>query len=282
MNSTDQFVFFGTGGLLSSACLKSLLENGRKPDLVLMQTVKDSPYPNLTELVCKEFDLNLLYVTSINEEKTIHTLKHGNYSLGIVASFAEIFKKELLQLFPIINVHMGVLPFYRGAYTNFWKIMANDDVYGVTIHLMEEKIDSGATILIEEQDLSMEVFAGEFFRKNYEMAGQALLSALAVYEVGNFEKTDMNHVQGKYYRKHNTDDMILDPKESVKKLYKKINRLQFYGNPTLNGLRLNSAELLLELNTAIDTFELLPINPNKTILKNQSGILLLRHHNAKC
>lgn len=280
MNSIDQFVFFGTGGLLSSTCLKSLLENGRKPNLVIMQTVKDSPYPNLTELVCQEYDLNLLFVTSVNEDKTIHALKQGNYSLGIVASFAEIFKKELLQLFPILNVHMGVLPFYRGAYTNFWKIMANDDIYGVTIHKMEEKIDSGATILIEEQDFSREVFAGEFFRKNYEMAGQALLKALDAYKAGEIKSNEDNHDQGKYYRKHHADDMVLDPNESVKNLYKKINRLQFYGNPTMNGLRLYSAELLLELNSTIDTFELLPVNPCTTILKNQSGILLLRHHNA--
>ena len=279
MKGTDRILFFGTGGLLSSTCLNALIRSDKKPVLVVMQNT-ESPYPNLTKIICENAGIPCLLVDSVNSNDALEQLTAHHANFAIVASFGEIFKQELLNLFPIYNVHMGVLPHFRGAYTNFWKILNNDDVYGVTIHQMEEKVDSGNIILIREQDFSTVVFAGDFFKMNYEMAAEALIDAIELIQKQVFPAY-MDNSSGKYYRKHTAADMVLNPHESVHHLNKKINRLQFYGNPTIEGLRLTSAEMLLDQALNIDSFELISISENSTILKNQSGIVLLKHHSIK-
>jgi methionyl-tRNA formyltransferase len=280
MNGTDRFIFFGTGGLLSSTSLRSLADAKHIPVLVVMQA-SESPYPNLTKLICDQYQIPIIDVNSVNDAAVVVQLANYKAEFAVVASFGEIFKKELLNLFPIYNVHMGVLPHYRGAYTNFWKILANDDVFGVTIHKMEEKLDSGKIVVIQEEDFSQVVFSGDFFRLNYEMAAQALVGSFEKLKNAEFAQDQPNSSEGKYYRKHTVSDMILDPSESIRDLYKKINRLQFYGQPRIDELRLTAAELLLEGATGMTSFELISVNDHTSSLKNQSGILLLRHHSVK-
>lgn len=43
---------------------------------------------------------------------------------------------------PIVNLHISYLPFNRGAHPNFWSFYDNTPS-GVTIHLIDEGIDSG-------------------------------------------------------------------------------------------------------------------------------------------
>ncbi len=280
MNRSNDFIFFGTGGLLTSICLRHLIEATIRPVLVVIQETKNTPYPNITAILCESHQIPYVLVPSVNTEGSIELLAKQKAAFGIVASFGEIFKKELLQLFPVYNVHTGVLPQYRGAFPNFWKILKNDDVYGVTVTKMEEKIDSGAIVLIQEEDFSSDIFSGEFFRKNYELAGRTLVKALELLRDSSFCLQPVDQQQSRYYRKFTANDMVLDPQDHVGHLYKKINRLQFYGNPVIENLHLTAAELLLEQEMDITGFEIIPASPTTSILKNKTGILLLKHRSV--
>lgn len=57
-----------------------------------------------------------------------------------------ILKRELINAFPgrIINLHLGLSPYYRGAGTNFWPLVnAEPEYVGATIHYLDEGIDTG-------------------------------------------------------------------------------------------------------------------------------------------
>ena len=60
-----------------------------------------------------------------------------------------ILKDPLLCAFPgrIVNIHLGVSPYYRGSGTNFWA-MYNEDLHlvGSTIHYIDPGIDTGEII----------------------------------------------------------------------------------------------------------------------------------------
>jgi len=57
-------------------------------------------------------------------------------------------KPQILNLFPrAINLHLGLLPFYRGSKTIEWCILKKDiKRLGATIHFMNSKIDAGRII----------------------------------------------------------------------------------------------------------------------------------------
>jgi methionyl-tRNA formyltransferase len=57
-----------------------------------------------------------------------------------------ILKADLIDSFAgrIINLHLGLSPYYRGAGTNFWPLVNREPEYvGATIHYLDAGIDTG-------------------------------------------------------------------------------------------------------------------------------------------
>jgi methionyl-tRNA formyltransferase len=273
------FVFFGTGGLLSSICLNELIANKLMPKQVVLQAQPESAYPNLTDLCAGNAQIPIKYVENVNAPDNIAFLQSLDVDFGVVASYGQIFKGELLKLFPIYNVHMGVLPDFRGAYTNLWKILANHNNFGATIHLIDEQIDGGQAALIVEEDFTDVIFSNTFFRKNYEMAAKGLIKVIQQLQQGTLSCNTIDVSKGKYYRKHTQEDLILDPNEDVNLLHAKINRLQFYGQPSLAGILVTESNLMLACNVEQKEISIQRISENSFILQNATGILLLKHSN---
>lgn len=65
--------------------------------------------------------------------------------------YRHIIKKQIIDRFPgrIINLHIGYLPYNRGADPNFWSAYDKTPA-GVTIHQIDEGIDTG-DILVQEE-----------------------------------------------------------------------------------------------------------------------------------
>jgi methionyl-tRNA formyltransferase len=63
---------------------------------------------------------------------------------GLSVGHRHKIPKRILDLFPqgIVNLHTGYLPWNRGAYPNVWPIIDGSPA-GVTLHLMDEGIDTG-------------------------------------------------------------------------------------------------------------------------------------------
>ena len=60
-----------------------------------------------------------------------------------------LLKQPLIDQFPgrIINLHLGLSPYYRGAGTNFWPLVNGEPEFcGATIHMLDEGVDTGPVI----------------------------------------------------------------------------------------------------------------------------------------
>ena len=73
--------------------------------------------------------------------------KKMNYDLIISFGYRHIISKEIIKGVncPIINLHISYLPYNRGAHPNFWSFY-DKTPSGVTIHLVNEGIDTGPII----------------------------------------------------------------------------------------------------------------------------------------
>ena len=79
--------------------------------------------------------------------KTI--LQKINPDIVISYNYRYIIKKEFLKKYYFINLHISYLPFNRGAHPNIWSFIENTKK-GVTIHLIDEGIDTG-DILVQKR-----------------------------------------------------------------------------------------------------------------------------------
>lgn len=64
-------------------------------------------------------------------------------------SFDQILKRGILAAAPlgVVNCHAGALPFYRGCNPINWAIINGETRFGVTVHAVDEGIDTGDVIL---------------------------------------------------------------------------------------------------------------------------------------
>lgn len=63
-----------------------------------------------------------------------------------------------------VNVHPSFLPYGRGKDPNFWSL-AHDDPFGVSIHLVDEKIDHGPVLARREIPKTWEDNGETLYRK---------------------------------------------------------------------------------------------------------------------
>ena len=66
-----------------------------------------------------------------------------------------ILREPLLSAFDgrIINIHLGLSPYYRGAGTNFWPLVNREPEYvGATIHYLDAGIDTGPILAHAQAD----------------------------------------------------------------------------------------------------------------------------------
>ncbi|MCB0473365.1 MAG: hypothetical protein KDC56_09940 [Flavobacteriaceae bacterium] len=85
----------------------------------------------------------------------------------------------------VLNRHNALLPKNRGRLTPFWVLYNGDKETGVSIHFVEEGIDSG-DIIVQEK---FNVLPGDNFNtvvsKNYKIAPLAMLKALEILKEPN-------------------------------------------------------------------------------------------------
>lgn len=80
-----------------------------------------------------------------------------------------ISKKILNRLKrPIINLHMSYLPYNKGAHPNFWSFI-HKTKKGVTIHEVDEDIDTGKIIFQKEIKFNLSKNKKLSFKKTYNI-----------------------------------------------------------------------------------------------------------------
>lgn len=93
------------------------------------------------------------------------------YDIVISYGYRHIIPKRLIdQGVPIINLHTSLLPYNRGAHPNFWAFY-DDTPKGVTVHLIDEGVDTGPIIAQREVvfDQSEKSFVDTYVRLRKEM-----------------------------------------------------------------------------------------------------------------
>ena len=101
-----------------------------------------------------------------------------------------------------INAHYGLLPAYRGMNVTEWSVFRGDPV-GVTVHLVDEGVDTGDILLQEE----ISVEDGETFatlrRRHRDVAARLVVQAALQLRDGSARPVPQASDEGRqYYRMH--------------------------------------------------------------------------------
>ena len=169
------------------------------------------------------FNINLNYpvflVNSHNSKKFHKIIKLNNIKyLYNSMTMNKINKVTLKKVKGIINIHPGVLPYYRGCTCPEWTLF-NKDALGITAHYIDEDYDSGKIIAIkflkfkkidirEYKDIRI-----KFFLETFELAKKIFK------KIDNIKAYPQDESKAKYYNVIKNKYLSKIKKEIEKKSY---------------------------------------------------------------
>ena len=130
-------------------------------------------------------NIPVMHITTPNSKKFRDFLETLKLDL-IINQSQNIIKKDLLDIPKIgmLNRHNALLPKNRGRLTPFWVIYNGDTVTGVSIHFVEEGIDSGQIVVQKKYVVDKKDNFNSLVKKNYEIASDAMNEAIDLIKMG--------------------------------------------------------------------------------------------------
>jgi methionyl-tRNA formyltransferase len=138
--------------------------------------------------IAADHNIPIFQCQNINDQACQEFIQQLKPDLIISAYFSQILKKEVISLpkIGILNVHPGWLPSYKGAMAYFWVLKNGSDRGGVTVHWIDEGIDTG------------DVLARRSFPLKANTTQETVLMITAVIGASLIRRAVRKLVEGKY------------------------------------------------------------------------------------
>ncbi len=243
MNKDLKFVFFGTPNI-AVYVLEELEKAGYRPSLVV--TAPDKPRGRKLQLTppevkvwAEERSIPVLQPEKIDEtflKELERQAPQTGWDTFIVAAYGSLLPKKLLDMpaHSVVNVHPSLLPRLRGPNPIRGAIIEDEKEVGVSIMLLDEKIDHGPLLAQEKIDLkSLPEFEkdgwpphGRVLDECLARAGGVLLAhILPGWISGNITPQEQDHDSATFTHKVTKEDGLLDLNDDP---YKNLLKIRAY------------------------------------------------------
>jgi methionyl-tRNA formyltransferase len=181
--------------------------------------------------VCEELGPGrVLSVSNKQELSKIFSEQHFESRLGIVIDFGIIINQDVIDAFElgIVNSHFSLLPEWRGADPITFSILSGQARTGVSLMLINEKMDEGELLAQADYDMPEAVTTPLLTADLIELSDHALKEILPLYESGQtkpapqLDATIADSSEPTYSRKLTKADSILDWNKPAHQLEREI------------------------------------------------------------
>jgi len=171
-------------------------------------------HDNTLKNFAEKYDIDYLFPVRVNSNEFRAKAKTYNCDLFVSMSFNQIFKEQTITIprLDTINCHAGRLPFYRGRNVLNWALINDEDEFGITVHFMDEGIDTGDIILQKTYPINDNDNYGSLLETAYKGCAELLYRAIKKIQDGDYRriKQETIHSVGFYCGKRKAGDEIID------------------------------------------------------------------------
>ncbi|MDE0120003.1 MAG: methionyl-tRNA formyltransferase [Bdellovibrionales bacterium] len=174
----------------------------------------------------QELSLPVLIPDNLKSPEFLSQVKDLRASWAVLLSYGKILPKDFLSLFPgrALNFHASLLPRWKGAAPIQRAIMAGDETLGMSLQVMESKLDTGPLIGTRMFKMEMEMDAVDVFNK-MDFLIQELLSDLLEYMKGNLVPVPQGESSTLYAHKIDKKESQIVWQEPALKIFNHIRAL---------------------------------------------------------
>lgn len=153
------------------------------------------------ESVARHFGVPCETVEDVNAPAFHEQLRAMKTDLIASVTCPQLFKKALISLPPqgCLNMHGALLPHYRGLAPSFWMMKHGETRAGVTVFFVNEDIDAGEVIAVEEFPIEANETLEEFIIRSKRISCDTLLRAIDKIERGDVQTTPLDKSKGSYF-----------------------------------------------------------------------------------
>ncbi|MCK5286148.1 MAG: methionyl-tRNA formyltransferase [Candidatus Pacebacteria bacterium] len=163
------------------------------------------------------------------DEEFISKLKLEKWDLFILVAYGKIISQEILDI-PvkgILNLHPSLLPKYRGATPIHSPILNGDTETGVSIVLLDNKLDHGPILAQEkitlwENSISEMPIESDLEKTLAQLGGKLLGETISKWLNNEIIPQEQNHEEASFCNKFKSENALIDLKNNSQENFLKI------------------------------------------------------------
>ena len=199
-----RILFMGTPDI-AAECLKALYAAGH--DICAVYTRRDKPVGRKQVLTAPPVkEVALAHGTPVFQPRTLRdgsedeNIRALAPELIVVVAYGCILPKSVLEApkYGCINLHVSLLPKYRGSAPVQWAVLNGDAETGVSIMYMAEELDAGDVILTAKTPIDPEEDLPSLWDRLAEIGAEALAEALPLLAAGTAPRTPQDAAQATF------------------------------------------------------------------------------------
>ena len=194
-----RILFMGTPDIAAD-CLKALYEAGH--DICAVYTRRDKPVGRKQVLTAPPVkEVALAHGTPVFQPRTLRdggedeNIRALAPELIVVVAYGCILPRSVLEApkYGCINLHVSLLPKYRGSAPVQWAVLNGDAETGVSIMQMDEGLDTGDVLACEKIAIDPEETSGQLFDRVTAVGARVLCETLPAIAAGTLKAEPQAH-----------------------------------------------------------------------------------------
>jgi hypothetical protein len=157
------------------------------------------------------FDKISILNGTVNSESIFEWLKLKNPDYLILFG-TSLIKSRIIDYFEnrIINIHLGLSPYYKGSGTNLWPLYFNEpECVGATIHLATKNVDAGGILFQLRPEIELTDNIHTIGNKVIKLVGLKIGSIINAYHNNLIFPVTQNDKIGKVFYNKDFNEKIL-------------------------------------------------------------------------
>ena len=194
-----RIVFMGTPDI-AAACLEALYAAGH--DICAVYTRRDKPVgrkqvltPPPVKQVAQAHGTPVFQPRTLRDGGEDERLRALAPDLIVVVAYGCILPPSVLAIpkYGCVNLHVSLLPKYRGSAPVQWAVLNGDAETGVSIMQMDAGLDTGDVLACEKVAIGPEETSGELFDRVTAVGARLLCETLPGIEAGALTPAPQDH-----------------------------------------------------------------------------------------
>lgn len=140
------------------------------------QKVCGTPVKECAEGIC----IPVFEPESLKDEDFIEELRSFQADIFVIVAYGKIIPRAIFDMPRLgsINLHPSLLPKYRGAAPVQWALINGESVTGVTVQMIEEKLDAGDIVIQKKINVTPEMNAADLYEEVLPIGAELLVKAI--------------------------------------------------------------------------------------------------------